>query len=132
MSRASVLARARAFALAGFSDTCTVKRVSAVDTNALTGGVTKSYQTLYSGVCRVQTSGGPAGQIDVGQAAPRSSSATLQLPVVGSEGIRPDDIVTVVTCVNDTELVGRIYHVVGEHHGSQKSARRLALNEVIS
>jgi hypothetical protein len=132
MSRTSVLARARAFALAGFADTCTVKRVTSVDTNPLTAVVTKTYQTLYSGACRVQTAGGAAGLIDVGQAAPRSSSATLQLPVVGSEGIRPDDIVTIVTCVNDTELVGRIYHITGEHHASQKSARRLAMDEVIS
>ena len=132
MSRASVLARARAFASAGFADTCTVKRVSSVDTNPLTAVVTKSYVTLYSGVCRVQAPGGVAAAIEVGQASPRSASATLQLPVVGSEGIRPDDIVTVVTCVNDTELVGRIYHITGEHHASQKSARRLAMDEVIS
>lgn len=131
MSRASVLARARAFAAAGFADTCTVKRVSNVDTNPLTGAVTKTYLTLYSGACRVQTPGGAAGQIAVGEASLRAASATLQLPVVGSEGIRPNDIVTIVTCVNDTELVGRLYHITGEHHASQKSARRLAMDEVI-
>jgi Family of unknown function (DUF6093) len=130
MSRASVLALARRFATGGFSDTCRVERLTGQDTHPLTAVVTDSYTTVYSGACRVQTAGGPAGQVEVGEAAPRQGSATLQLPVVGSSGIRPRDRVTILTCANDTELVGRIYHVTGEHHGSHKSARRLAIDEV--
>lgn len=131
MSRASVLARARVFAAAAFTDSCRVERPGPKDSNPISGEVTTQYIPVYQGPCRVQTAGGPAGQVQVAEAVPRQSSATLQLPVSGSEGIRPGDRVTILACAGDVELVGRIYHVTGEHHASEKSSRRLAMDEVI-
>jgi hypothetical protein len=133
MSRESVLARGRAFLLAGLVDTCRVERVVAEDTNTLNGVVTKQYATIYTGACRVQAATANwAGPATVGEAALRLAAAELQLPVVGSEGIAIDDRVTVLTCVHDTEMVGRKYSVTGLSHKSHATTRKLPLSEVLS
>jgi len=133
VSRASVLARGRAAAAAGMVDTCRIDYVADVDTNPLTGQVAKQRVIRYEGPCRVQQAAAPwAGPATVGEAALRLAALELQLPVVGSEGIQTEDRVTVLTCVHDTELVGRIFSVVGQHHASHKTTRRLPIQEVLS
>lgn len=133
MSRASVLARGRAFAAGGFIDTCRIERAVAEDTNNLTGVVTRQYAVVYTGPCRVQQAAAPwAGPAEVGQAAIRISALELQLPVVGSENLMADDRVTILTCVNDAELVDKRFVVVGLHYASHKTARRIPLEEIIS
>lgn len=133
MSRASVLARGRAFAAGGFVDTCTITRVVNEATDILSGQVNQQTEIVYAGACRVQQAAAPwAGPATVGEAAIRISALELQLPVVGSEGLVADDKVTINTCAHDTELVGRSFSIVGEHHASHKTTRRLPLQEVIS
>lgn len=133
MSRASVLARGRAFAAQGFVDTCRIDYVIDEDTNPLSGQVTKQRDIRYEGPCRFQQAAAPwAGPATVGEAALRLAALELQLPVVGSEGIKADDRVTALTCVHDTELVGRTFAVVGQHHASHKTTRRLPIQEVLS
>jgi len=132
VSRASVLARGRAFAATGFVDTCTITRVLATQTNPQTGEVTKSYTTIYSGACRVQASAGPASPADVGQAARHERQATLQVPVAGTSDIRIDDRATITACPNDPDLVGRFFHITGLLDASHKTARRLAMEELLA
>jgi hypothetical protein len=132
MSRASVLARGRAFAAQGFIDTCTVERRGAPVTNDLDGTVTYPMTPIYSGPCRVQQAAAPwAGPATVGQAGIGLSALQLDLPVVGSEGVTKDDVVTVTACVNDADLVGRTFTVQGAHHKSFATARRLPLQEIL-
>ena len=133
MSRASVLARGRAFAEGGFVDICLIERVIGEATNLITGTDTKTYETVYSGVCRVQAATANwAGPADVGQAAMRLAAAELQLPAVGTEDIRIDDRVTITACVNDADMVGRRYSVTGPSHKSHATTRKLPLQEVLS
>ncbi len=132
MSRASVLARGRAFAAGGFIDTCVISRVIGQSTNPLDGTVTPVLDPIYTGVCRVQQAAAPwAGPATVAQAGVGLSALEIQLPVVGSEGITKDDIVTVTACVNDADLVGKSFTVQGAHHASHKTTRRLPLMEVL-
>lgn len=133
MSRASVLALGRRFAEGGFVDSCLVERPVAEDTNTLTGQVTRQYDTVYTGRCRIQQAAAPwAGPAEVGQAAIRISALELQLPVVGSEDLQADDRVTITACVNDAELVGKRFVVVGLHYATDKTTRRVPLEEIIS
>lgn len=133
MSRDTVTARARIFFNTGTVDACIVDRVTSEANNATTGQVVKTYTTIYSGPCRVKmgASQGTRRLRTVGEAPVRIEAATLQLPVPGSEGILVDDRVTITACVHDTELVGQQFFVVGEHHQTHASSRRLAISEVL-
>jgi len=133
MTRETVLAAGRAAASVGFFDACTIQRRGTPTTNPLTGEDVFPLTTIYAGPCRFQQAKAPwAGPTTVGQAQLRISALELQLPVVGSEGIKVDDIVTCVTCRNDVELVGKSFPVSGENHASEKTARRLPLQEILS
>lgn len=133
MSRETVLARGRAFLLAALVDTCRIERVTAEDTNPLNGKVTKTWATVYVGQCEFQASTATwAGPATVAEAALRVAAATLKLPVVGSEGVAIDMRVTALTCLNDAEMVGRIYSVTGLSHKSHATTRKLSLQEVLS
>ena len=134
MSRASVLARGRAAAEGAFIDTCTIRRVAGKQTNTTDGTVTRQYepQPVYTGRCRFQQAAAPwAGPATVGQAGIGLSALELQLPVLGSEGVTKDDVVTCDSCVNDAELVARVFVIQGAHHASHKTTRRLPLQEVL-
>ena len=83
--------------------------------------------TVYTGRCRVRA----AGQQDRAESAAdqsfMASQYVLSLPVVGSEGVRRDDAVTVTGCPEDAALVGDAFRVVAESAGSQTTARRLTV-----
>lgn len=134
MSRETVLAAGRAFFLTGLVDSCTVDRISGEVNNASTGEVVKTYTTIYTGSCRVKmgASQGTRRLHTVGEAPIRIEAATLQLPVVGSEGILADDRVTITASAHDTELVGKKFFVIGEHHQTHATSRRLAISEVLA
>jgi len=132
MSRASVLARGRAFAAQGFIDSCEITRKVGEQTDPTDGRVTYQYDVVYQGSCRFQQAAAPwAGPATVGQAGIGLSAQEVQLPVVGSEGIAKDDIVTCTACVNDADLVGKQFTIQGVHHATHKTTRRLPLQEVI-
>lgn len=133
MSRESVLARGRAFLTAGLIDTCLITRVTGETTDPATGQVVKTRATVYTGACRIQAATANwAGPATVAEAALRLAAAELQLPVVGTEGTAIDDRVTVLTCVNDVEMVGRVYAITGLSHKTHATTRKLPLQEVLS
>lgn len=130
MSRDSVLARGRAFAVTGFTATCLIQRVQSLDTNPQTGVVTPTYVTIYTGACRVQSSGG-ASPVDVAQANRYEVPSTLQIPVAGTSDVRVEDRVTILTNPNDTDLVNRVFHITGLHRATHKTARRLEMQNLV-
>lgn len=127
-----VLAAGRARAQQTFVDTCTIERPGKPVTNPIDGTVTTPMRPLYSGACAFQQASAPwAGPATVGQAGVGLSTQEVKLPIVGSEGITKDDIVTCTSSRNDPELVGKKFAVQGAHHASEKTSRRLPLMEVI-
>jgi hypothetical protein len=133
VSREIALAYGRAAAASGFIDTCLIQRAGTPVTDPLTGIVTTPTATVYEGVCRFQQAAAPwAGPATVAQAAVGLSALEIQLPVVGSEGVTKDDIVTCVTATHDADLVGKAFTIQGAHHASHKTTRRLPLMEVLS
>jgi hypothetical protein len=129
MSRATVLPRGRVAAEAGMVDTCTIRRRSGGTTDPDTGVPTQPYTTLYTGKCRVQQQTAIARPHDVGQDHVLVVRFDLQLPVVGSEGLRVDDEVTVTASVNDQDLVGRVFVINELAHKSEATARRVGMIE---
>jgi len=135
VTRETVVAAGRAFlAVSGaLADTCIIERVSGESTNQTTGKVTKTYATVYTGACRVQAaSANWAGPGELAEAAIRRASSELQVPVVGTEGLKIDDRVTILTCVFDADLVGRQFTLTGESRKSNATTRKLPLLEVLS
>ena len=135
MTRETALARGRAFLESALTDTCIVDREdpTLAVTNPVTGVVTKTYVTVYTGRCEVKQGGGTqAGQTEVAEATLRLASLDLKLPVVGSENVRADDRVTILTAVADTALVGRTFFITNQPTGSHKTTRRCSLTEALS
>ena len=83
--------------------------------------------TVYTGKCRVRAAGQQDRAENAADQSFMASQYILSLPVVGSEGVRRDDTVTVIGCPEDAALVGDVFRVVAESAGSQMTARRLTV-----
>ncbi len=130
MSAASVLARGRTAAAALMVDACTIQHVTGSSTNTTTGVVTPTYATIYTGPCKVQGGQADSGQ-EVGDAHLAVLSLTVHVPI-SVVGVVEADVVTITASVNDPELVGRVFRVLGPVHKSYATARRLPVLEVTS
>lgn len=134
MSRASVLAMGRRAAAEGMFDACTIERIVSVSTDPDTGQTTDVMGSppVYSGVCRLKEI--TAAMAREAHPAPSVQQAmryrVLQLPVIGSEDIQVGDVVTMTTCVNDPDMVGRRFVVRDQSGSSEQTARRLGVEEV--
>jgi len=114
------------------TDTCTVKRETGTSTNTTTGVITPTYAQIYSGPCRLQDARATARPEDAGEARRLMVHRELQLPVTTSTGILADDIVTIVTCINDPDMVGKIFRIREEAGKSEASSRRLGIEGMTS
>jgi hypothetical protein len=129
MSRATALARGRTAAELGMADACTIRRPSGGTTNPDTGYPTEPHTQLYAGKCRVQQITGTARPHDVGQDYVLLQRIDVQLPVVGTEGLKVGDEVLMTASVHDADLVGRTFLVHDLAHKSEATARRVSCTE---
>lgn len=120
-------------------DTCTIRRETGSTTNRSTGQPTKTYVQIYpaistgdvAGPCRVQEIFGFARETNP---SPDQSQLAryriLQLPVASSLDVRGGDLVTVVSCGNDADLIG-VEMVLRDQSGkTEATARRLGMEEI--
>ena len=132
MTAHSVLALGRIAAAALMIDACIVKRTTGSSTDSETGVITPTYTTLYAGKSKVQRRG-PRGQsnrpINLGEAFELLSFVEVGVPMSVDPGFVPADIVVITACVNDTDLVDRVFHLRGFEHRSFATARRLQCTE---
>lgn len=132
MSRASVLARAQAAALAGMVDTCAITRVTGHTTDPDTGVQTPTVADIYTGACRIQQHvPGGARPADVGEAYQLLLRLEVQLPVTVT-GVAVSDTVTITAAAHDTDLVDRVFRVRELMHKTHPSARRIGVEELTS
>lgn len=129
MSRASVLARGRTEAEAGMADACTVEHHTGQTTDDLTGQVTDTWTTVYTGKCRIQQSIAMGQRTDAGEVSVVVLRLELQLPVAGSENVARGDRVTITAAVGDAALPGRRFTIRDLHHKSEATARRMTIEE---
>jgi hypothetical protein len=129
MSRTSALARGVLAAGNSMADACTIRRRAAGTTDPNTGYPTQPYTQLYAGKCRVQQITGTARPHDVGEDYVLLQRIDVQLPVVGTEGLKVGDEVLMTAAVNDADLVGRTFLVHDLAHKSEATARRVSCTE---
>lgn len=129
MSLTTILAHGRAAAQQRMLDTCTVRRITAVTTDDLTGAVTPTKTVVYSGPCRFKMAG-DGSPTDGGEVTVAVLSMEVHLPVVGSEAVAHGDEVTVDSALNDTALVGRTFRVASKQIKSEATVRRISVEEV--
>lgn len=130
MSRASALARGRTAAEVGMVDACTIQRRSGGTTDPNTGyPVTQPYTAIYTGKCRVQQQVAVARPHEVGEDHVEVVRFDIQLPMVGSEGLKVTDLVTITASAHDADLVGRTWLIGELAHKSEATARRVGMIE---
>ena len=129
MSVQDVLAAGRAAADLIMTASCRITRAGEPVWNPVTMQNDTSTITVYSGRCRVR----PTGQQDRGQnAADQSfveSSHRLSLPVAESTGLSDADVVEMLSCPDDPDLVGRRFTIAFVPAYSQGTARRIPVRE---
>lgn len=125
---AAALARGRAAAEALMVDACVVRRPTGETTDPTTGAVTSTFDTLYTGKCKIQQSSRPGGAsgVDVGEAHLLLQRVEVHLPM-SAGGFQPDDEVTVTAAAYDPDLVGQMFVVRDVPSKSMATARRLGV-----
>jgi hypothetical protein len=113
-------------------DACTIRRRVSETTDPVTGVVTPTRSTVYTGPCKVQQSalGAASAPAEPGDASVRLVAYAVHLPVATSTGIRDGDEITINSAAYDADLVGKVFTVVGGMHKSYATARRLQVQEI--
>lgn len=130
MSRAALLARARAAATAGMADTCRIRRRTGESTtNDATGVVTPAYGAdVYTGPCRVQARRETSSSSEVAEDRVVLLAMEVQLPMTVT-GLAIGDEITVLTSATDPDLPGRLLLITSLAHKTDASARRVQVIE---
>lgn len=111
-------------------DACTIMRAGTSTTDDLTGEVTDTPSTVYSGRCKVQQAAAMGQRVDAGEGSALLMRREVHLPIVGSEAVRRGDRITITVAVNDSAAEGRPFIVRDEFTKSYATARRLGVEEV--
>jgi hypothetical protein len=128
MSRAALLARARAAAERGMRDRCTIRRRTGETNDSVTAVTVPTYLVLYTDQrCRVQQNTDQAQEREVGETHVLLWRGTVQLPL-DVTGLKPDDEI-VMTLSEDPDLPGRTLVVRDLAHKTDASSRRVGVIE---
>lgn len=120
------------------TDTCRITKpgTGSVAFNETTGQNTPPARVVvYEGPCRFQVKSDMNSNVVETTAGDHEWSyltATLQLPIDGSELVRPDNVAEVLTCPYDATMVGRVWNVQSIYHKSHATHRRYRIREVIA
>lgn len=135
MSATGTVLKGRRRAESLMVDACTVEHATGqtLDEDPASptyGQYVTTYETVYQGRCKVQMNSGVPSTPRAGGQEFTIQRTEVHLPVVGSEGVRPDHRVTVTAATLDAGLVGRVYTVASIPAKSFATARRLVCEEV--
>lgn len=131
MTAEAALNAGRAAIEALMVDTCLIDRKTGSVLDEDTGKYVDTYETVYSGKCRVQDSGLSGRRAEAGEQSFELQTRTLQVPITVT-GVRVDDRAQVTVSVLDPDLVGRTFRIADLFHKSHATARRLPIEEVTS
>lgn len=110
MSRDILIARGRAAAERGMTDTCTIRRKTGETTDPVTAVVTPTWTAVYAGACRLQDSGGTRGgsrEETPGQDHQLLVELELQIPI-GAAVLEAEDEITLTASAHDPARVGDV------------------------
>jgi hypothetical protein len=127
---AAAVAAGRRAAEALMVDACTITHGTGGSVqDETTGQVTRTTSTVYTGPCRVQLPQAQPRTADVAERTATLQRAIISLPVATSAGVRVGAMVTITAAALDGDLVARRFRVVGLHHKTYATARRLECEE---
>jgi hypothetical protein len=122
----TVIAAGRRFQEARMPATCTITRVTGRTFNEATGEYTDTVQTVYTGKCRLDFRASlQTLERDMEGQLLADQRPTLFLPIVGSEAVTVNDMVTVTGNPLDGAAVGMRIRVTGLSATTYATARRL-------
>jgi hypothetical protein len=107
------------------TDTVTIERESEPFLYEATGQVGHTVTTVYAGPARFRMLSQAVSEVDAGGQLLGVQSPRLDLPVVGSEGVRIGDVFTVTASESDSALVGLTGRVAGVAPITLATARRV-------
>ena len=128
MSRESAIARGRAAAEAGMTDTCTTRRQTGTAYDDTTGATTPAWTDLYAGPCRMRQPNASASRTSAGEADVLLQTPQVHLPM-DAVLLKPGDQITLTASATDPASVGRLFIVRAVPAHSQASARRYEVTE---
>lgn len=131
MSATTALLRGRAAAEALMVDEVLVERRTGETTDPDTGRITPTWETVYSGKCKVAQAAASGSPQNVGEATVVASELVLHLPI-SATGVTTDDRATVTTSTLDPDLAGKKFTIRAPMHKTYATARRLPLQELSS
>lgn len=114
----------RAHAESLMVSTCTITRGGTDVWNEETGAYDSTAETVYTGPCRVRFPSTVVRETDAQNQFAVEQEPVLSLPVVGSELVTVDDVVTITANPFDTAMVGLTLRIAGVHTQTQATARR--------
>lgn len=133
---AAILPGLRAEAEAMMVDACTIvdpalaSTQGAFDPDTGTYGTTPADGVVYQGRCKVKVTTVDATEVDAAGQRRVVQRHELHLPVADSTTVKSGHVATVDTATNDPALQDRRFRVVGLHHETNATARRLEVVEV--
>lgn len=134
---AAALPGLRAQAESMMQDRCVVERVTAGTVlDEVTGEYTPVTVRVYpvgvaaDGPCQFKAANTAVRDVEAAGQLLVEQSATLKLPVAGSEVVREGDVVTITASRFDPQLVGVRVRVAGSHHQTFATARRFPVEEM--
>ena len=129
MIAASALIAGREAAARTMIDACTIREVTGVATDDLTGATTPTYMTRYTGPCKVQTSEAQESTPEAGGSTHTVQRYAVHVPV-GSFAPKVGHVVTITVSALDPNLTGRQFRVIALLHKTAATSYRLAVEEV--
>lgn len=141
MSQRTTIIRGRIFNERLMTSTCVVERITGkaldpvtlrnVDTKQLLYGDPTDPTNLEVGKCKIRIAAASAGiqeREPIGQQV-AMQERVLSLPVAGTELVRKNDIVTILTNPDDPGLVGHTFRIKGFGTQTSATARRFSVEE---
>lgn len=122
MSASSATMRGRRKAESLMIDSCLVERSTGEVTDPVTGVVSEGWETVYTGVCKVQGRQAQAASPVAGGHAFTVEQLMIHLPVNAQS--RLDDRVTIVTASMDPDLVGATFRLTELARGTYRTSDR--------
>lgn len=141
MSQRTTIIRGRIFNERLMTSTCIIERVTSKSLNPASLRNEDSKQLIYGdpdnptdlekGKCKIRIAAASAGiqeREPIGQQI-AMQERVLSLPVAGTELVRKNDIVTILTNPDDEGLVGHTFRIKGFGTQTSATARRFSVEE---
>lgn len=129
MSIESLLMDGRSAAEALMVDTCRIERPGEVVTDPETGVVSRPFELVYEGRCKVQQTMAQSRSAEAGGAVLTVLDTRLDIPI-GAGPIAVNDRVSMLTGVYNPALVGNVYRITEPFEKSFPTAQRLRVEEL--